>query len=159
MTEQNVAAAMPRPGLVQAMGGLFDSGLWQFLRIVVVVLLALDVGLLFGAPALGIDIMQGFFTLILFPVILAGMFGTLVPRAVRLAGLGLAVGLAAIAASLALALALGIAGHVVAIHWLNGAAFGDEFVRLPVLRVTSALSTIYFVALAGISVIRARNID
>lgn len=128
--------------------------LWRSLRLYLAVFLLLDLALMFGGSEIGIEMIYGFFSLILFPVMLCGVLGTLVPQLARAAQLGPVATSLALPAGLAFGVLLLIAGHVLAIWGLNAAAYGGEALRPVLLNVTALLASIYYLALATIAMVR-----
>ncbi|NIP75536.1 MAG: hypothetical protein GTN90_05920 [Xanthomonadales bacterium] len=137
-------------------------------------LVLLDFLVLIFCPLLGGDCLYGFFSLIVFPVILTGPVGLAVPRnAARLAQMARALaeqrlGGAAgerlawfagtvygevavwLAGALALALLITIA-HVLAIFVFNAFDYGGALIRPRLLQVELGLAAIYYVGLGAIA--------
>lgn len=117
-------------------------------------LFGLDLAVAGLCPLLGGDCLYGLFTLIAGPVLLAGLLGTLLTRAVRRRVRGLAARLGLLAAG-GLALAgVVVAGHVAAIRFCNAADYGGVLTRPRLLTVSLALALAYYAGLAAIALLR-----
>lgn len=117
-------------------------------------LLGLDLAVAGVCPLLGGDCLYGLFTLIAGPVVLAGLLGVLLPRAMRGRGYGLAARLGLLAAGGLIPAGVVVAGHVAAIRLLNGADYGGVLLRPRLLAVGLGLAGVYYAALAAIALLR-----
>jgi len=139
-----LAAAFPRPLRRQAAA-------------VLLLFAGIDLAVAGICPLVGGDCLYGLFSLIVAPVMAAGLAGTLFSRALRVSGLGPAARIAVLAAgALGAGLVVG-AGHVVAVHVCNGLDYGGVLYKPRLLGVTLALAGSYYAALAAIGSIRARH--
>ncbi len=137
-------------------------------------LVVLDLVILVTCPLLGGDCLYGFFSLIVFPVILTGPVGLAVPRnaarlartagdvakqylgdaaggrLARFAGTGHGEVAVWISGALALALVITIT-HVLAIFLFNAFDYGGALIRPRLLQVELGLAAIYYVGLGAIA--------
>lgn len=113
-------------------------------------LIGLDLTVAGVCPLLGGDCLYGLFTLIAGPVLLGGMMGALLPRAVQRTCVRLIV---TAAGGLVLA-GVVLAGHVAAIGMFNAADYGGVLVRPRLLAVGMGLALAYYTGLAGIALLR-----
>jgi hypothetical protein len=137
-----------------ALGQAFPRPLRRKALAVLLLFAGLDLAIAGICPFLGGDCLYGLFSLIVAPVMAAGLAGTLLARALRAAGTAWPGRSAVLAAgAVAVGLAVG-AGHLVAVRYGNGLDYGGVPVKPRLLGVTLALAWSYYAALAAIGTLR-----
>jgi len=114
----------------------------------------LDLAIAGICPLFGGDCLYGLFSLVVAPIMAAGLAGTLLSRALRAAAVPWPRRVAVLAAgALGAGLVVG-AGHVVAVRYGNGLDYGGVLYKPRLLGVALALAWSYYAALATIGSIR-----
>jgi hypothetical protein len=114
----------------------------------------LDLAVAGICPLHGGDCLYGLFSLVVAPVMVAGLLGTVLPRAARWAGWSRAGQVLACLAGAVLVAALVGSGHVAAVGFANALDYGGVLVKPRLLAVTLGLAAVYYLALAGIGLFR-----
>jgi hypothetical protein len=146
-----VSAPHRETGRVRAaLAEAFPRPLRRKAAAILVLFAGLDLAIAGICPFFGGDCFYGLFSLVVAPVMAAGLAGTLLSRALRASCPGLPARVAVLAAgALGAGLVVG-AGHVVAVRYCNGPDYGGVLYKPRLLDVTLALAWSYYAALAAI---------
>jgi hypothetical protein len=149
--EQMSASEGRGNGLNAGPGPLLGRSARRWLLAILVIFALIDLVILLLCPMFGGNCLYGFLTLIVYPVILSGLLGVLLPRfAVRYAK-----GWRARALISALGAAVLLAGvticHVAAIWLFNSFNYGGVLVRQRLLTIELVLSMAYYTVLTIIA--------
>ena len=121
---------------------------------ILVLFVGLDLAIAGICPFFGGDCFYGLFSLVVAPVIAAGLTGTLLSSALRASQLQMGMRIAVLTfGALAAGLVVG-AGHVGAVHYCNGFDYGGLYYKPRLFGVTLALAWTYYLVLATIRMIR-----